>query len=454
MTTTGGINLSTGQTFSNVDEILKEFYLGPVREQLEYSGVLMARAQKDKESVGGRQVSIPVHIGRNEGIAGVSDGGSLPDPGAQSWDNLVFPVKYMYGRLLITGPTIAAAKTDKMAFVRTLDASIKGLTRDLKKELNRVCWGNGTGNLGTKWTSPAGTATQTELGASGFGTIVHAWDADSTNVIPFIRVGMKIALVPTSATVSDKDSATTIGAFTVTGVDTTNGTITCAGGTLGTTSGWTAATAYYLVRASRVSGNTTTYAETSWFKEPMGLQGMISDTGTFQGVNAALDASSWWRAVVDSTTTAISFTKMQQMLDNIAKNSDGHRPTLIGTDYTQRRKYQELWVGNATTPGTAARRYANTMVLDGGYEALEYNNIPIVVDVDATPGHMYFLHEPDIAVFRSEDFFWLDRDGKILHRLEDKDAYQATLACYYEYGAYRRNNQGVMNALEIGRAHV
>lgn len=445
--TTGGINLATGQTFSNVDEVLKEFYLGPVREQLEFSGVLMKRAQKDKESVGGREVLIPVHTGRNEGIAGVSDGGSLPDPGAQSWENLTFPVKYMYGRLLITGPTISAAKTDKMAFVRTLDASIKGLTRDLKKELNRVCHGDGTGNLATKWTSPAGTGTITELGGSGQGTIVHAWDADSANKIPFIRPGMNLALVPTSATSSDKDSSTTIGGLTVTGVDTTNGTVSCSGGTLGTTTGWTASTDYYLVRAARVDSNTTSYSESSWYKEPMGLQGMITDTGTFQNVNASLDANDWWRAVVDSSTTALSFSTMQQMLDNIAKASEGHRPTLIITDYTQRRKYFELWGANETSGIGAARRYANTMVLDGGFEAVEYNGIPIVVDVDSTPGHMYFLHEPDIAIFRNEDFFWLDRDGKILHRLEDKDAYQATLACYYEYGAYRRNNQGVMNSL-------
>ena len=95
----------------------------------------------------------------------------------------------------------------------------------------------------------------------------------------------------------------------------------------------------------------------------------------------------------------------------------------------------------------AVRRYANTMTLDGGFQALEYNGIPLVADVDATPGHIFFVHEPSLAIFRNEDFFWLDRDGKVLHRLEDKDAYQATLACYFEFGTYRRNAHGAMNAL-------
>ena len=54
---------------------------------------------------------------------------------------------YLYGRIALTGQSIAVSRNDRGSFARALDLEMKGLQTDMKRTLQRVTWGDGTGML-------------------------------------------------------------------------------------------------------------------------------------------------------------------------------------------------------------------------------------------------------------------------------------------------------------------
>ena len=101
------------------------------------------------------------------------------------------------------------------------------------------------------------------------------------------------------------------------------------------------------------------------------------------------------------------------------------------TSHGIRRQYAALL--------TANKRFVNTMELPGGFKALTYNDIPVVVDKDCQRGRIYGLDLDAIEMAYENDYNWLDKDGSVLHRLADHDAYQATLFRYAELICRARN---------------
>jgi len=112
-------------------------------------------------------------------------------------------------------------------------------------------------------------------------------------------------------------------------------------------------------------------------------------------------------------------------------------PDLIITTQAIRREYLDIMQTD--------RRNVNTMTLDGGWEALDYNGVPMLVDeFDAIDGEVYFLTTKDLAVFRMSDYDWMTKDGAVLSRVANYDAYEAVLFRYAEMGCRRRNSHGVL----------
>lgn len=137
-----------GTTLQTIDSILKTQYLGPVREQLNNATVLLNRIDKDQDSVVGKNFTIPVHFGGNTGVGSAGENAVLPTAGNQQYKDTIVPMKYVYGVINLTGPTIKAAKSNEGAFLRAVESEMKGVTLDLKKKLNKMLWGDGTGNTG------------------------------------------------------------------------------------------------------------------------------------------------------------------------------------------------------------------------------------------------------------------------------------------------------------------
>jgi len=383
-----------GSTLSTFDAILKTQYLGPIREQLNSSSVLYSRLEKNEDSVVGKNFTIPLHYGRNEGVGARAEGGTLPDAGNQAYKECIVPMKYQYGRIQITGPTIKAARTNDGAFLRAVDSEMRGLERDMKSSMNRQAFGDGTGALTVCGTTSAST------------TVVVASTAK-------LRVGMPIDVLVTST------GATSTGAAGRTVLSVTD------------------ATHFVISGAAITTDNTfSVYTAGSRGIEMMGLAGIVSATSTLQGLDVA--TYPWWKATVlanGGTNRAISDTLLQTAIDTLEANSSG-MCTAMYTSFGVRRAYQALL--------TNTKQLVNTQKLQGGYEAISYLGgshgvIPMIADKDAPANKIFIVDEDELAIYRLADFDWMQEDGSVLSRVSGVDAYEAVLYVYQELGTSMRN---------------
>jgi hypothetical protein len=396
--------------------ILKVFYLPPVREQLNNSSILLSRIDRDEttQDVTGTSFTVPLHTGRNASAGvGRAENGTLPTAGAQGYSKAVVPNKYLYGRIQVSGPVIAATKNNAGAFVRAIESEMKGLLRDMKRSVNRQLHSDGTDALAF-WT-------ETDTSSGGF--------VDDGNGFPFVHL-------PSGATTCDlidaSDHSTELG---------TNLVVTLGAET---------STAYNITWTGDESGGGTTadgdylvLADTLGY-QMMGLAGIVSAanppllTGGLHGITTA---STWWSAQVvgsDASHTDLTFGNMQKVFSKIASNSDYSEKDIkfLICSYGVRDKYVQLC--------TDERRFFNTMTLDGGFEAVEYNGKPIVPDAQCKRGRLYFIVPETLRLFRSSDFDWMDNDGNVFSRVANTDAYEATLFHYGDLGCVSRNGNGVL----------
>ena len=375
------------QTLSNFDAVLKNIYLGPIRDQLNDKTILLKRIERDEESVSGKNATISLNYGRNEGIGARSDGGALPTAGNQSYRESIIPLKYNYGRIQITGPTIKASRDNKGAFVKAVDSEVKGMVRDLRADINRQLFGAGAGQL-----------------------TLCAVTTDSTTVnvasTKYIKKGMKIDIMNSAGTAITAGDSITV----ATVVSTTTFTITTAVTTVATDG---------------------VYREDSIDLEMQGLKGVIDDgdnVSTFQSITRS--SNLWWKANVQESASAgnnyaISEDRMQECIDK-SETEGGGDISLILTTHSIRRHYVDLLVGD--------KRFVNTLNLDGGFKAIEYSGLPMAVDKDAVANTIFFADESTLKIYRASDFDWMDEDGAILSRVSGYDAYEAVLFLYANLG--------------------
>lgn len=452
-----------GVLLSDYSEVLKRFYLPAIQEQLNNANPLSAFIENGpNEDVSGKEFTINCHYGRSSGTGARADGGVLPNAGAQAHKTMTVPMKYIYGRVAFSGPTIAATRDAKGAYANVIDNEIQGITQDLTREVNRMHWGCGYGVLG-RWRSTASGTSYTiqkkyranSAGGDGFGsTFGGKYMTDYANA-PATPVVLTVASSKISvATVDTTDmavSAVSKGTF-ATGYD----TITCTDPSV------TEAAGTFYVRPGNAATLTAATSSAGDFRlEPMGLRGIVTDTdlddialfnGTQTGMadlndplqSLAVATYPWWKSIVltaDGTRynsqQDLTLPMMQEIFDEveIAAGKD-YGPDFIMTPHAIRREYLELM--------KADNRTVNTMDLDGGFTALSYNGVPLMVDRDAIDGEMYFLTLKDIKKYSMADYNWMDRDGAILTRISNYDAYEAVLYRYYELGCVRRNSQGVL----------
>ena len=139
------------QTLSAADAALQEDYQGAIIETLNDKTYMLDRVQRDSDSIvgpQGRRAIYAVRANRNRGRGSRGDGGTLPVAGVQSYADAIISIKYHYQGMEITDGTIQATKSGG-AFVNILNDETKRLAVDMKKDMNRQVFGDGTGLLAT-----------------------------------------------------------------------------------------------------------------------------------------------------------------------------------------------------------------------------------------------------------------------------------------------------------------
>lgn len=398
------------QNLTNFDEALKIDYLPVIREQLNNATILLNRLTRNERDVVGKQWQLTVHYKRNAGIGARADAGTLPTAGQQRYENPYGVVKYNYGRIQVTGPTIAASKNDRGAIVRALESEIKGVTADLKRDVNYQLFNDGTGVRALVNGDP-GTGTTLTVDTPGTnylfdGQVIDIVDASSG------------AVEDADVTISTVDSSTqvTVSAALDANVEDNS----------------------KIIMANSHDGSGTAY-------EMMGLKGIVDD-GTYVSTLHNINRSTypWWDCST-STNDDNSGTNRDLTLDLIQEGvtspeKNGGTTNLIGSDHDTRNAYAALL--------TADKRYVNTMDLDGGFKALEYNGIPWVADRDCPPNTVFFLDMDHLFLMQTSDWDFMDEDGAVLSRVANTDAYEAVLYLYADLATDRPRAHSFMRDVQ------
>lgn len=401
-----------GQTMTTADAALKNFYLDPVREQINEKNVLLEYVSKGKVDVEGRQAILSLHTRRNASVGGRADGNYLPGTtidgattsiGQQGYAEQRVTLKQLFGRIQIDERVLKAARTNRGAFISVMNVETEGLADDLKKDLNRQLFGDGSGIIASL-ASDGANATQTLASTT---TRVQQRQ---------IEVGMRVDV----GTTANCDS---IGAFlTIDAVSfaTLPGTVTFSASV--TTTG-----SEHIFRAGVGAGGAPDNVETH------GLQEIADSTGTLFNVNPSTDPR--WSAYEKASVGAISDDALIAAEQEVAYNSGEHLDLWLTTNGVVRSYAASLAV---------QKRFANSLDLKGGFKGLSVGSgnaeVGLTDDRDCPSGMVFGVNSKHLMMHVAGDWEWMDLDGSIWSRQANKPQYEATLFRFHELTTDRRNS--------------
>ena len=420
--------MATVATISTLSAILKEFYLGPIAEQLNQE--IMVYELFDKASVdwSGRRVVIPVHLARNTGVGFAAEDGALPLTGTQTYGRLEVDAKYLYGRFEITGPAMAAAKSGGNAFISYVDAEMTKLTSDVKIAANEAAVHGGQ-VLGYVWqkqnvAAPAGATFQ----YSGR------------------TKGLAVAGAATTAQLVQLDTYAAVGAATVVNSVTDNTIIFAAAiNTSGVDPGIVMAVT--APAASTLIGNVAN----GWQAEPNGMTSNLSSPSHFTidrsaAINAELRSNHLVQSPATDVYAALTLDRLQATLDQILVASS-EAPDCIIMNPVMRQEYTSLLVGSS-----AGNLYVTTDSAkngDGGFTGLAYGNIPMKTSQSMFKGTFFFLTTKSWCVTELEGPGFADEDGDVLSRVLNKDSFEGFYKMYYNTVCKRPNANAVLTGVSF-----
>ena len=401
-----------GATLATVATLCKEIYEPKLRKQLNDDAVTIKRITRSSDNisneVGGRYVTFPIKTRRNAGIGARNELEALPNAGQQGYNAARVGLKYLYGRVQLSGQTIELVNTNTQAFVSALESELSGLKTDLAKDQNRQVYGDGSGAIAVAGTLTTNTNT------------FLAKDA------MYAQLGMQIDIID-GTTLNNPNPTVKAANRQITGINTVTNVITFDGAVVST------AVNDIIVRNGNVN------------REWTGFNRIFKATGSLYNLDPATEPI--WAAVVDANggvNRALSEGLMISLADQVRAN--GGKTTAIFSNLGVRRAYFNLLVQQ--------RQYTNTKDFGGGFTGLSFTTdageIPFMVDVDAPKNTLYFVNEDEFTVYRQADWEFMDRDGSMWSRISGYDAYEAVMYQYSELGCHRRNTQAIMADITEG----
>jgi len=401
-------------TLTTVTALTKEVYEGQIQDQLQSEVVGIKRLESTsrgvESTVGGKYVTFPIRVRRNQGIGYRQENEQLQAGGQQGYASVRVGLKYGYGRVRITGQTMELADTNVQSFANALDEEMTGLKNDVAKDTSRQFYGTGQGVLA--YTNAAGAASAS-FTATLSGTSATPWTQ-------YLEVGQIVDIVtPGNGTV--KASGLTISAINV-----TTGVVT-----LSSTATWAIGDA--LVRTGNGPVSSTVNREVT------GLGSIVTNSGALFNVDPAVEPT--WAATVDSNGGANRALSETLMIANVdAARVKGGKTSVIFSGLGVRRSYFNLL--------QQQRRFTGIQEFSGGFKGLAFaagtDDIPVVVDVDAPPNRMFGLDESALTIYRDKPWYFMNADGSIWKWVHDFDAFEAVLKQYWEIGTNRRNAHWVI----------
>jgi len=432
----------TAASLDTLSSVLKDFYLGPIQDQLNQEVLALDLFEKATVDWNGKQVIIPVHVGRNTGVGFRAEGGTLPDANAQDFANLTVTAKFLYGRFTITGPAIAAAKSGgKNSFIGYVDAEMNKLVNDVRNEANKTCFSGGdvVGYLNEKKDAGVGVAWDFT------GDIAKAQATQDLVQAEGNQLAFDVIRMDTYAVLGDDIQVGNItdGMLTTGQVDLENALDSSA-----------VPEGVALACVMVEDGGQASAAIAALADEPTGIFGNLSSVSHFGvdrsdagGNNEAL------QSVVHCVQSAdgggdpradISLGELQRLLDEISIASDGV-PNLFLVHPSFRQEYAQILMG--TSAGNLTKEVSNVGKADGGFASLSYNNIAFRVSRHAPKGGVIALKTDTWKLCQLEAGGFADLDGNVLSRRSAQDEWEGFYRWYYDVTCLRPKANGALIGL-------
>jgi len=393
------------QNLSNYDAVLKEFYEGAIRETLNNDVPLFRILDEGDREWAGRRVLWPVHTARNSGVGNRAEAATLPTAGNQTNNQSQVTATYSYGRIELTGQVIAAGKN---AFAQAMAHEMQGVTNDLKVDLGRQTWGDGTGRLAQVSTN----------GASSSSVLVaNRFASPGQPGARYISAGQLLDAGTTASPQADFSSQTVISVSVSQNPSTTSDTVTFSNSAL-------------TVSAS----DTFLFVAGAGAIEMQGIRGLVDDFtesniwgsnayagSSIQSINRA-SVTQWNALVLGNSQVAriLDGNLMQTALDRIHTESGLEANQIMGHHDVVRAFLDHV---------SADRRY-NSPDFSAGMSALSYNGIPLERDRLAPFNELLVFKKEEIKMYTLLDTEFADDDGAILSRVANQDSFEAYLRRY------------------------
>ena len=377
-------------TIQSADSALKSFYLDAVTEALNLkANPLLAQLERTENNVVGKDVRRSVRYGVGGGVSAGSETGDLPASAPAQRLQLIAPLKNLYGTIEISDKAIRAASSNEGAFVNLLNDEMQSLVQNAKFNFGRMLYGNGKSKIATVVSANGASITFDAVNGLVEGMIVDFMDESS---YPYDDAkGCKVLSVDnaTNTVIFDKANLGSI-------VD--EGASVCLQGSRN----------YELTGLDAIFGDGELYGH-------------------------ARSESGLLKATVQSNVGDITEEIVQKAMDDVEERT-GVKTNFIVCSWGVKRALVKYYRDNGLA--------LPTMQVAGGYQALDFNGVPIVVDRFCPKGTMYLLNTDDFKIHQLCDWKWLEgEDGKILKQVPGKPVYTATLVKYAELMCDRPNAQ-------------
>jgi hypothetical protein len=406
-------------SLSTVDAILKDDYKDFL-DNLNEANFILSQIETRKDTVQGRIARHAVHLGRSSGVGARAENGTLPTAGNQAYATVPVPVRYVYGRIQLSGPTIRQAVSDRGAFIDALDAEMEGIKKDAMKDVNRQLWGTSNGVIAQCGTTSSST------------TVVLASTTGSTALRQLFFDGGMVVDIGTVAA-----PTTVASARTVTSVDESAKTMVISGAAVTTSS------SHYVFRSGAGGASSNTGQPGDGQVELTGLQTIVDDTAILHTINPSSQPK--WKAYVNSnsgTNRSITESLITGSIMKVLTNS-GKKPSLLVS-----AEGVNLAISNLLL---SLKRNMEQTQLKGGYAGIQFYSpsvsgkgdeapTALYADFDCPNNRLYGIN-PEVLVYHQvgDGFQFMDLDGAVMNRKPDLDAYEATLYMYGELACKQRN---------------
>lgn len=418
-------NLTSAQPLSKI-------YFNPrISKQFNTAAVFWNRYVDGKGiPISNRGMEIPTHLQPNAAFNWISDGGNLVTGAGEQLASALVNFFTFQESVQITGAALDAAGNDAVTYARALSFNLKMATINAIKYMNIYSFGDGTGALAT-----LGTAVLTSVAINS--TLVASGSIEGTH---YLRAGMQVA-IHTAATSTVRGTGTIV---SMTGaiedatqtsfvIGPTNVAFTTAAGDIVTVTG-------------------TTGASDSFNNVISGLK-VILDNGTinstFQNINRSTNSQYNAGVIALAGSPALARDHLRRALATVQILQGRVSPSLeIISHPSQLHAYMDM--------GWTLKRFNDAnKKLDLGFNAVEWEGFPWIVDTDSPKDHLFFVDRDVMFKVVARELSFDDRTGSVLRQVPSAttgqytDAFVAFLLLRGNLGTYVPNAHVKVNGLSV-----